>query len=283
MHICMKMLLASTILGIMGCEDVVKEDNGSITTPPDGMKLISSKNTPFKMGDISGIGDENERPVHQVTISYDFYIDSTEVTQSKYKLLMGVNPSTIVGDNYPVESVNWYDAALYCNVLSKNLGKDTVYSFLDILGTPGAGCTLQGLSVDISANGFRLPTEAEWEYAYRAGTTTDYFCEESELRDYARFSPYNGGGIDNVASKKPNPWGLYDMAGNVREWCNGWYTEYSENDKVDPTGPSLGEYRVVRNSGYMGPAVDVRAAWRWRFEPSAKYRDLGFRVVLPIQ
>jgi formylglycine-generating enzyme required for sulfatase activity len=175
-----------------------------------------------------------ENPIHRVTISA-FYIDTTEVTQNEYLLLMKTNPSRFVQGTHPVENVTWYDAVLFCNARSIRDHKDTVYKYNSILGrNPNGGVTgLEDLSIDMKKNGYRLPTEAEYEYACRAGSTADYYwgmnfpptthADTLEIDNNAVWYFNSPNCTQPVASKKPNIWGLYDMNGNVWEWCNDWY------------------------------------------------------------
>jgi sulfatase modifying factor 1 len=264
----------------------------SMTTPPasattllrpygpivGGMRLIEGGT--FQMGQ-SGISE----PVHSVTLSA-FYIDTTEVTQADYLSLMGVNPSWGTGDlKKPVESLTWFDAVLYCNARSKLEGKDTVYTYTGVSGTPGAGCSgLTALAIDLSKNGCRLPTEAEWEYACRGGTTTTYWwgADTIGMGDRA-WTPNNGGsGTHTVATKLANVYGLYDMTGNVWEYCNDWYTGYTAGAVTDPAGPvTTGATRVLRGGSTMDDSDDVRSANRSSVSPANRIHIFGFRAVSP--
>jgi formylglycine-generating enzyme required for sulfatase activity len=205
-------------------------------------------------------------------------MDTTEVTQADYLTLMGVNPSYFTGftgDSLrPVEEVTWYDAVLYCNKRSKRDGRDTVYSYTSVTGTPGNGCeALDGLAIDFAKNGYRLPTEAEWEYACRAGTTTDYYWN----KNYPPITTSDSAAIyenaiwyDNafdetaqVATQKANAWGLYDMAGNVWEWCNdNWSNSYTSGSQTDPTGPATGNFRVLRGGSFEKSDYYLQSASR---------------------
>ena len=225
-------------------------------TPP-GMRHITGGT--FQMGSTTGFPDE--QPVHTVTVS-SFYMDTTDVTQADYVALVGENPSLFTGNSRrPVEQVTWYDAVLYCNARSKRDHLDTVYSYLSVIGTPGNGCTgLDSLKIDFSKKGYHLPTEAQWEYACRAGSTTAYFWgDDSTITVRGLYSWYYENSPDStqpVATKLPNAWGLYDMSGNVFQWCNDWYDYYkSDSAQTDPTGPSepgiYGYYHVVRGGSWL--------------------------------
>jgi formylglycine-generating enzyme required for sulfatase activity len=218
-------------------------------------------------------------------------MDTTEVTQVDYQALMLVNPSYFTGDSLrPVETVTWFDAVLYCNKRSKRDSLDTVYSYTSVTVTPGNGCTaLGGLANDFTKNGYRLPTEAEWEYACRAGSTTDYYWGKNYPQttsadtlaiESSAVCFYNSPtGTQPVATKKPNAWGLYDMSGNVWEWCNDWYGSYSSGSQTDPTGPSTGTYRVLRGGSWNFNVLDLCSAARFGGAPVNRLNYNGFRCV----
>jgi formylglycine-generating enzyme required for sulfatase activity len=254
----------------------------------------------FQMGDMNTnllIQGSGSSPLHSVTLGA-FTISQTLITQEQYQAVMDTNPSYFKSvKTLPVESVTWYDAVLYCNALSKMEGKDTVYTFSSIIGKPGAGCSgLGNLNIDYTKNGYRLPTEAEYEYACRAGNdTNDYYWG----RNYPPITAADTLAIDNnavwylnspnctqpVATKKPNSWGLYDMSGNVWEWCNDWYGSYSDSSQTNPTGATSGSYRVLRggtwNDGNIYSYGDdaLCAAYRLYFSPENSGFSSGFRVV----
>ncbi len=219
---------------------------------PAGMRHIVAGT--FHMGSTTGYDDE--QPVHTVTVS-SFFIDTTDVTQADYLALMGSNPSAFGAcARCPVEEVTWLDAILYCNARSKRDGLDTVYSFTSITKAPETGCSaLDSLSTDLYRSGYRLPTEAQWEYACRAGSTTPYFWGSDTSADtMGAYSWYFMNAADSthpVATKKPNAWRLYDMSGNVWQWCNDWFGTYTDSAQVDPTGPQTGDYQVVRGGSWV--------------------------------
>ena len=249
----------------------------------EGMTLLNGGT--FQMGQL-GIAE----PIHQVTIS-SFYIDTTEVTQADYFTLMGVNPSKFIGDSkLPVEQVTWFDAVLYCNKRSKRDRKDTVYLYTGISGIAGNGCSnLVGLTINYLKKGYRLLTEAEWEYSCRAGTTTKCFWgDDSSAGGNYSWSYINSGSITHiVATKKANPWGLYDITGNVWNWCNDWFGNYSSSVQVDPVGANSGTSKVTRGDCCRYPDIEyLRSACRANYSPSvsnAGDRYIGFRVLLPAQ
>jgi len=189
----------------------------------------------------------DEKPVHEVTISQQFYLGKYEVTQAQWEAVMGSNPSYIKGASLPVEQVSWEDCQL----------------FIEKLNGKGVGT-------------FRLPTEAEWEYACRAGTTGDYAGDLAELAWYNANSESK---THPVGTKKPNPWGLYDMHGNVWEWCQDWYGTYSQEKQIDPKGAAGGSDRVFRGGSWYSSAYGCRSASRLWFWPSLRSFSLGFRLV----
>ncbi len=248
--------------------------------------MVSIAAGTFTMGSDSA-ADVGAAPPHRVTLSA-FSIGATSVTQALYKHVMCTNPSHFTGnDSLPVETATWFDAVLFCNALSKQLGKDTVYSFSAVSGYPGNGSSgLADISIDYTKHGFRLPTEAEWEYACRAGSATTYFwgCE----MDTACCWYYDNSNLVThpVATRKPNAWGLYDMSGNVRQWCNDWYAPYDSTAAAqnDPIGPLAGVSKANRGGGwYLSCGLDpgtTRSADRGNSPPSIASYDCGFRCVL---
>ena len=231
------------------------------------------------------IDDETQ---HEVTVS-GFWISPYEVTQAEYLRLTGNNPSSFQGDSLPVESVSWLDAVRFCNAMSTQAGLTPVY-------------TIDGATVtwDRSADGYRLPTEAEWEYACRAGTTTPfstphaigpeeanyyghypYEIEENYFDDSVletRPGRYRQTTVD-VASFEPNPWGLYNIHGNVNEWCWDLYGAYDLTDTTDPTGAESGTRRVYRGGGWNDFGKNLRSAYRAAGELDMVSFNLGIRLV----
>ena len=252
-----------------------------------GMRLI--RGGTFQMGSMV---NWFEQPIHWVTVS-SFYMDTSEVTQDDYYLLMTQAPSHFADSRRPVETVTWFDAVLYCNARSIKKRLDTIYSYTSISGTAGNGCTdLAGLSIDFTKNGYRLPTEAEWEFACRAGTATDYYwgrsyppvtTDDTLVMDSNAVWGHNSPTTSlPVASKKPNFYGLYDMSGNVNEWCNDWmgYGYYSNSIATDPTGPDSTGLRVVRGGSWAdNVAVNLRSAFRSAQTPTYRFNGVGFRCV----
>ena len=213
---------------------------------------------------------ENERQ-HEVVISQSFLASKFEVTQGLWRDVMGTKPSRFkeCGDDCPVEKVSWHDAVEFCNRLSKR----------ELL-TPAYRINGKNVSWNKSANGYRLPTEAEWEYACRAGTTTWFFTgnSDSDLGRAGWYDRNSGSKTHKVGQKAPNAWGLYDTHGNVWEWCWDWYGGYSGGTVTDPAGPTSGSLRVCRGGGWDGGARSCRSADRGRIDPGDRIFLLGFRL-----
>ena len=212
---------------------------------------------------------------HRVTLTRDFYMSAYEVTQGQYEAVTGANPSHFTGnDNRPVEMVTWFDAIHFANALSKREGFASCYD--------DTGAVIGGAGGDpYGCEGYRLPTEAEWEYAARAGSTTKYSFgnDASQLGDYAWFYENLGRTTHAVGQKKLNAWGLYDMHGNVWEWVQDWYSSVSGRSSVDPSGPASGSYRVIRGGSWISSAVHARSAIRSYSVPVVRNFDRGFRLV----
>ncbi len=221
-------------------------------------KMIKVEGGTFSMGATSEQGSDaydDEKPVHSVTLS-DYYIGETEVTQELWEAVMGSNPSCFKGDNQlPVERVSWDDCQEFIKELNRLTGKE-----------------------------FRLPTEAEWEYAARGGKySKDYVYKYSGSNDADEVACYwrnSDRTAHSIKTKKANNLGLYDMSGNVYEWCNDWYGDYQRYSQTNPTGPSEGDYRVLRGGCWYRSDRDVRVSLRDGSTPGDRDNGYGLRLAL---
>jgi formylglycine-generating enzyme required for sulfatase activity len=248
-----------TVTITVTCESESHSATFTIETPPLGIgfgpkqfALIEAGT--FQMGDQSGIGDQDELPVHAVTITQPFEMQITELTQAQWSAVMGSNPASFqdCGNTCPVEMVS----------------RDDVQLFLAALNQMDPG------------KNYRLPTEAEWEYACRAGTTGD-FGGSGVMDEMGWYGDNSGETPHPVAQKSPNAWGLYDMHGNLYEWVQDWYssTYYEESPTEDPQGPATGEYTPTRGGSWDGVEWSARSAARWYVFPTSSFDELGFRLV----
>ena len=195
----------------------------------------------------------NEKPAHQVTLTNDYYIGKYEVTQALWQAVMGNNPSYFKGDNLPVENVSWDDCQKFISKLNSITGKN-----------------------------FRLPTEAEWEYAARGGKKSRgyQYSGSNNISDVAWYDDNSGIKTHAVGSKQSNELGIYDMTGNVWEWCHDWYGKYSSSSQTNPTGATSGSYRVSRGDSWLGTARECRSSCRMYCAPVGRHDFLGLRLVL---
>ncbi|MDR0784392.1 MAG: SUMF1/EgtB/PvdO family nonheme iron enzyme [Treponema sp.] len=250
---------------------------GGGSPPPANMVRIAGGT--FTMGSpASEAGRYDNEIQHTVRVS-SFYLGKYEVTQKEWRDVMGTNPSRFKGDNLPVEQVSWFDAIEYCNKRSVKEGLTPAYTI------SGSGDS-RTVSWNRAAGGYRLPTEAEWEYACRAGSTTAYNTGAGITTSQARYGGSYGGSGERdktiaVGSFAPNAWGLYDMYGNVWEWCWDWYGGYSSGSQTNPAGASSGSNRVARGGSWNASVQYVRSAGRYYGAPSGRYHSLGFRVLRP--
>jgi formylglycine-generating enzyme required for sulfatase activity len=249
----------------------------------------------------------SEQPQHQVTLSKSLYMQTTEVTQKQWQDIIGNNPaSSNTGDAYPIENVNWFEAAYFANALSTAEGRRECYTLTGCSPIPGNDLECTGVAINTDCTGYRLPTEAEWEYASRATTTTawpyvesydnsadpgqitnDGFNSNLDAMGWYSFNRTTQYGIGTkpVARKQANKWGLYDMQGNVYEWCQDWYDNYSGNI-TDPQGPAeptvtYGSIHVIRGGNWTYNAEMSRSAHRNAIPPGDRFNIVGFRLVLP--
>ncbi len=269
-YIIAALLLSGTLALLQGCNRKAPNDAPSETKTESGTEMVLLPGGWFTMGD----ENEVDAKPHQVVVSA-FYIDKYPVTQEEYRRVTGKNPSRWKAGRNPVEQVRWSDAVRYCNARSRLEGLQPCYD-------------LQTWECNFNANGYRLPTEAEWEYACRAGTKTTFFFgnNPSKLASYAWFDENSGGKPQPVGQKRPNPLGLYDMYGNVWEWCNDFYKVdyYQESPEENPKGPKTGETKVVRGGAWKFSDESCRSGYRYNEAPGYVdacfgYDIYGFRCV----
>jgi len=239
----------------------------AVLTAPASLVFIPAGT--FRMGSPTNeVGrSTNEGPQTVVTLTKGFFMAQDLVTQSNYVSLVGYNPSHFTSNtNDPVDSVTWIQATNYCAIRTQR--------------ELAAGLIPAGTQ-------YRLPTEAEWEYACRAWTSTQFFYGDdpgyTNLTSYAWYSANSGGSTQPVGLKLSNPWGLYDMAGNVWEWCQDWYGPYPGGSTTDPQGPNSGTERMLRGGSWFNTANYCRSAQRDSGNPAGSNTNIGFRVVLAVQ
>jgi formylglycine-generating enzyme required for sulfatase activity len=241
----MKNILKTFFIGMIALS-IISCSEDEIIEP----QMVYVEGGTFMMGCTAEQGSDcegSEKPAHSVTLS-SFKISKYEITQEQYESVMGENPNSLKCDNCPIEGVNWYDAQEFCERLSDATGKQ-----------------------------YRLPTEAEWEYAARGGNKSKGY-KYSGSNNLNNVGWYEGG-THPVGQKMPNELGIYDISGNVCEWCRDWYGSYPEKEQINPMGPSTGSSRVFRGGNWIRNAPDCRVAIRDRSAPGDSGYTLGFRVV----
>lgn len=280
---------SETTLKATGVSETLADFGEFMLIPAGEFVMGSSENEEGRYGD--------ETP-HKVVITHDFYMAKTEITQEQWEKVMGHNPSRFKGAKLPVESMTWWSAVVFANMVSKSHNLKEVYDFSEVVfnvakeeiekeAAKGILTAKSGkVKIDYTANGFRLPTEAEWEYAARGGTQTPYSWDAWEnkppMKELAYFGNWSGGPKD-VGSYAENQFGLKDMAGNVWEWTNDWYGKYEFDDPnisiEDPRGPKAGSVRVIRGGCWINHAQNLRSANRGNYWGYSRGGNLGFRLL----
>jgi formylglycine-generating enzyme required for sulfatase activity len=268
------LLAVAAILAASGKPVAVMESVEPVSAGPVASSLVELVSLPagsFLMGSPKGEEgrDTDEGPVHKVRVS-PFACMRAPVTRRVYAEVMGEAPNwpDDITDERPAINVSWFDAIRFCNRLSVREGLPPCYRFKD-----------DSVFRNLVADGYRLLTEAEWEYACRAGSTGRWFFGEDDnlLEEHAWFDRNSGGESHTVGSRKSNPWGLYDMHGNVWEWCWDWYGPYHSKPQTDPVGAADGSDKVLRGGSFSDSSGSVHSASRLRFNPSIRYDFFGFR------
>ena len=234
----------------------VSYSNGVLTVNGARYEMAKVEPGTFTMGAMDGDVDAYgwEKPAHQVTLTNGYYMGKTEVTQALWTAVMGDNPSFRVGNNLPVEQVSWNDCQTFLSKLNAATGEN-----------------------------FRLPTEAEWEFAARGGNSSKHFLYSGSdnIDDVAWYNDNSGIETHEVATRQPNELGIYDMTGNVWEWCQDWYADYSGDAQTNPAGPASGESRVHRGGSWGFIASGCRISTRLESAPDNNLAYIGLRLVLP--
>jgi formylglycine-generating enzyme required for sulfatase activity len=275
-------------------------NNGGGSGTPTPLEMVWVPGGSFEMGKNLGTGGGYDViPVHTVTLS-GFNMGKYPVTQAQYKDVMGTNPSYFSSnpasgetqENRPVEMVSWYDAIVFCNKLSMAKGLSPAYRISGstnpadwgAVPTTSYNATWDAAVIVSGTTGYRLPTEAQWEYAAKGGNGSpgNYtYSGSNNVDDVAWYSGNSGSKTHEVGKKAPNGLGLYDMSGNVWEWCWDWYGSYTNGEQPDPTGPVSGAYRVGRGGIYYFTAEYARSACRYGNDAGGRFDVIGFRLARP--
>lgn len=240
------------------------------------LELVLVKGGSYTMGSKSG----DEKPMHNVTLD-SFFIGKYEVTQKQYEAIMKYNPAKFIDENNPVEQTSWYDAIVFCNELSKMEGLEPYYEITVKEKQPNGNISNADVSVK-GGKGYRLPTEAEWEYAARGGAESKgyKYSGSNAVTEVAWVFPGADGKTHNIGTKAPNELGIYDMSGNVLEYCQDWYgaAYYGASPEKAPSGPETGTEKVERGGCWSDNATSAKVTFRGYGMPLNSYSVLGFRI-----
>jgi formylglycine-generating enzyme required for sulfatase activity len=280
-QVCVLSLLLPSLITV-----VFADQPGSQADPPVGkwpeLELVLIPAGSFLMGSPeTEWGSRTDEQQHRVTIREPYYMTATEVSQRLWQAVMGHNPSYLYDcPDCPVENITWFDAVAFCNALSGHWGLALAYTVID-----------STVRWDRRSPGFRLPTEAEWEYACRAGTQTVFNtgdCIATNLGNFHGYDPQQGcpaglwrGQSLPVKSFPPNAWSLFEMHGNVAEWCWDWHQVFTVASSTDPEGPRQGIFKVCRGGFFDEGARRCRSASRHMIRPNERSKGLGLRLVKP--
>ena len=249
--------VVSLFVAFSVCSQKAGEANNIKVFNANGVQftMVAVQGGRFVMGATAEQGGDacsDEAPAHQVTLS-SYFIGQTEVTQELWQAVMGSNPSGFKGDRRPVEKVSWLDCQIFISKLNALTGQN-----------------------------FRLPTEAEWEFAARGGNCSQgyKYAGGNTLDNVAWYKGDSGDKTHDVATKSPNELGLYDMSGNVSEWCQDWYADYGDTSQTNPSGPSSGSFHMYRGGSWYNSAKYCRVSIRNRYTPMYYFNDLGLRLAL---
>jgi len=289
--------LCVTVMVVTGCSEPDEGGGGGKQL----VEMVRVAGGSFQMGNPNrDVGRDNERPVHTVTLT-GFSISKYPVTQEQYAAVMGSNPSLFDGTEgrepadgevqkrRPVENVTWYDAVDFCNALSVKEGLSPYYTIDKENKDPNNSNSYDNIKWTVTpnagANGYCLPTEAQWEYAAKGGDGSpgNYMYSGSNTAgSVAWYGDALSGKTHEVGRRVPNGLGIYDMSGNVWEWCWDWIENYSNDERTDPQGAVSGSFRMMRGGSGVSPAASTRSAYRGLgLAPHERYNDVGFRLARP--
>jgi formylglycine-generating enzyme required for sulfatase activity len=287
-------VVVAVFLGYILVNNYLKEkqmaENYKRILPELKENMVLVEGGTFTMGGTSEQGSgagSDEKPAHEVTVS-SFYMAKYEITQEQWESVIGSNPSDFKGAKRPVENVSWYDVVEFCNKLSEKEGLTPCYTINKQNKDPNNEDKYDEkkwtVTCNFKANGYRLPTEAEWEYAARGGNKSKgyKYSGSDNIDEVGWYEGNSNSQTHEVGTKLPNELGLYDMSGNVMEWCWDWYGDYNSGSQTNPTGPSVGSYRGLRGGSWFDNSEYCRVANRFNLNPFLWDFDSGFRLLRTI-